>query len=345
MSASSSRPISSTEKYSRHYERQSKDDMGGLDGQPGPHRLPGAAVLAARRLSRLDRAADAGAGDWVWRCGGAGSRRSRASIIAAAAAFSASGCARSAGRPRRGRCCSPPTTSPISTSRCWARCSTASFIAKTEVAGWPLFGWLAQVAALGVRRPAGAQHGASARQHRRAARRRRGADPVSRGDERRRQPAPAVQERAVQRRRSRGDAGAVTVQPVSLAYTRLDGMPLGRALRPFFAWYGVDVAGAASVADAGSGHGSKSSSSSTRRRAWPIAARARCWRAIARSGSPAGLAGALSGRRETPEPDAVRRPALPAAADAVLRHDARPQADARRNDSASAIYRLTNGAS
>lgn len=28
------------------------------------------------------------------------------------------------------------------------------------------------------------------------------------------------------------------VQPVSIAYTRLDGMPLGRALRPFFAWYG-----------------------------------------------------------------------------------------------------------
>ena len=28
------------------------------------------------------------------------------------------------------------------------------------------------------------------------------------------------------------------VQPVSLAYTRLDGMPMGRSFRPFFAWYG-----------------------------------------------------------------------------------------------------------
>lgn len=28
------------------------------------------------------------------------------------------------------------------------------------------------------------------------------------------------------------------VQPVSIAYTRLDGAPMGRALRPFFAWYG-----------------------------------------------------------------------------------------------------------
>ena len=30
----------------------------------------------------------------------------------------------------------------------------------------------------------------------------------------------------------------VTVQPVSIAYTRLNGMPLGRDMRPFFAWYG-----------------------------------------------------------------------------------------------------------
>jgi 1-acyl-sn-glycerol-3-phosphate acyltransferase len=30
----------------------------------------------------------------------------------------------------------------------------------------------------------------------------------------------------------------VTVQPVSIAYTRLDGIPMGRHFRPFFAWYG-----------------------------------------------------------------------------------------------------------
>ncbi len=35
----------------------------------------------------------------------------------------------------------------------------------------------------------------------------------------------------------------VTVQPVSIAYTRLDGMPMGRSLRPFYAWYGdMDMA-------------------------------------------------------------------------------------------------------
>ncbi len=30
----------------------------------------------------------------------------------------------------------------------------------------------------------------------------------------------------------------VVVQPVSVAYTRLHGIPMGRAFRPFFAWYG-----------------------------------------------------------------------------------------------------------
>jgi len=30
----------------------------------------------------------------------------------------------------------------------------------------------------------------------------------------------------------------VTVQPVSVAYTRINGIPMGRDLRPFFAWYG-----------------------------------------------------------------------------------------------------------
>ena len=31
----------------------------------------------------------------------------------------------------------------------------------------------------------------------------------------------------------------LTVQPVSIAYTRLDGLPIGRALRPYYAWYGA----------------------------------------------------------------------------------------------------------
>jgi lyso-ornithine lipid O-acyltransferase len=36
----------------------------------------------------------------------------------------------------------------------------------------------------------------------------------------------------------------LTVQPVSIAYAMLDGLPLGRYLRPFFAWYGdMDMLG------------------------------------------------------------------------------------------------------
>ena len=36
----------------------------------------------------------------------------------------------------------------------------------------------------------------------------------------------------------------VSVQPVSVAYTHLDGIPMGRHLRPFFAWYGdMELAG------------------------------------------------------------------------------------------------------
>jgi lyso-ornithine lipid O-acyltransferase len=34
------------------------------------------------------------------------------------------------------------------------------------------------------------------------------------------------------------DGRALAVQPVSITYTKLDGMPLGRAIRPMIAWYG-----------------------------------------------------------------------------------------------------------
>lgn len=34
------------------------------------------------------------------------------------------------------------------------------------------------------------------------------------------------------------DGQPLPVQPVSIAYTRLDGLPMGRAWRPFYAWYG-----------------------------------------------------------------------------------------------------------
>jgi 1-acyl-sn-glycerol-3-phosphate acyltransferase len=41
---------------------------------------------------------------------------------------------------------------------------------------------------------------------------------------------------AVAEMKPRGEP--LVVQPVSLTYSRLDGIPIGRHLRPFFAWYG-----------------------------------------------------------------------------------------------------------
>jgi len=34
------------------------------------------------------------------------------------------------------------------------------------------------------------------------------------------------------------DGLPLSVQPVTIAYTRLDGMPIGRAWRPFYGWFG-----------------------------------------------------------------------------------------------------------
>ena len=43
---------------------------------------------------------------------------------------------------------------------------------------------------------------------------------------------------AERRRRTQGGKRAVPVQPVSIAYVGLHGMPMGRENRPLFAWYG-----------------------------------------------------------------------------------------------------------
>jgi 1-acyl-sn-glycerol-3-phosphate acyltransferase len=116
-----------------------------------------------------------------------------------------------------------------------------SFVAKSEMATWPLYGWLAK-----LQRSVFVD---------------------------RKMRSTAQQRDAIAERLAAGDAlilfpegtsndgnfvlpfksslfsvvfnreQPVTVQPVSLAYTRLDGLPIGRMLRPFFAWYGdMDLA-------------------------------------------------------------------------------------------------------
>lgn len=113
-----------------------------------------------------------------------------------------------------------------------------NFVAKTEVAGWPGFGFLARMAnTVFVDR----KRGGSARE--RDLLRNRLDDGHSlilfpegtSNDGNRVLPFKsslfAVAEPPVNGR-------PLPVQPLSVAYTQLDGIPMGRAFRPFYAWYG-----------------------------------------------------------------------------------------------------------
>jgi len=118
-----------------------------------------------------------------------------------------------------------------------------SFIAKSEVAGWPLFGWLAR-----LQRTVFVERQAA----RVATQRDQVTERLAEGDSlvlfaegtsddgNRVLPFRSGLFAAAE---SRHDGEPVVVQPVSIAYTKLDGLPLGRYLRPFFAWYGdMDLA-------------------------------------------------------------------------------------------------------
>ncbi len=114
----------------------------------------------------------------------------------------------------------------------------ASFVAKAEVARWPFFGWLAKLQrSVFVERKRG-----QAANHRDSIGGR-----LESGDNLILFPEGTSSDGncvlpfksalfAVATLKPRGEP--LTVQPVSIAYTHLDGMPMGRALRPFYAWYG-----------------------------------------------------------------------------------------------------------
>jgi lyso-ornithine lipid O-acyltransferase len=110
----------------------------------------------------------------------------------------------------------------------------ASFIAKSEVAKWPLFGWLAKLQrSVFVDRRART----TPQQRDSIAARLAAGDALilfpegTSGDGNRPLPFKSALF-------SVADSPSVTVQPVSIAYTKLDGVPLGRVLRPLVAWYG-----------------------------------------------------------------------------------------------------------
>lgn len=118
-----------------------------------------------------------------------------------------------------------------------------SFIAKAEVADWPFFGWLAKLqrSVFVDRRVRSTATQRDAISDRLAA-----GDALilfpegTSGDGNRVLPFKSALFGAAQIGKS---LPPVIVQPVSLAYTRLDGIPIGRLYRPFFAWYGaVDLA-------------------------------------------------------------------------------------------------------
>jgi lyso-ornithine lipid O-acyltransferase len=110
----------------------------------------------------------------------------------------------------------------------------AGFVAKAEVARWPLYGWLAKMQrCVFVDRQA-----RSTAEQRDAI-----ADRLAAGEALILFPEGTSHDgNRILPFKSALFAAAmqpdVVVQPVSVTYTRLDGMPIGRGFRPLFAWYG-----------------------------------------------------------------------------------------------------------
>jgi len=114
----------------------------------------------------------------------------------------------------------------------------ATFVAKSEIAGWPILGLLAR-----LQRTLFVEQ----RRHRAANQRDAISERLSAGDRiilfpegssndgQRVLPFKSALFSVAERR---DDDLPLTIQPVSLAYTRLDGIPLSRAFRPKFAWFG-----------------------------------------------------------------------------------------------------------
>jgi 1-acyl-sn-glycerol-3-phosphate acyltransferase len=113
-----------------------------------------------------------------------------------------------------------------------------SFVAKAEVARWPLFGILAKLQrTVFIERRA---HRTAAQRGAIASRLARGDGLIlfpegTSGDGNRVLPFKSALFSAAE---SESGGAPVAVQPISLAYVRLNGVPMGRLYRPFFAWYG-----------------------------------------------------------------------------------------------------------
>jgi lyso-ornithine lipid O-acyltransferase len=186
----------------------------------------------------------------------------------------------------------------------------ASFIAKSEVARWPFFGWLARLQrTVFVDRRAHTTH----RQRDAIVERLQEGDPLilfpegTSNDGTRVLPFKSALFASVH---GTDFHRAVTMQPVSIAYVTLDGMPIGRFFRPYFAWYGdMELAphlwvmlGLGRVGVVVEFHAPLSVSSFPTRKALAE----HCWHVVS-----AGVAAALAGR---PQPVAPTPAVLPPAA-------------------------------
>lgn len=119
-----------------------------------------------------------------------------------------------------------------------------SFVAKAEVADWPFFGFLAKLQRtvfVDRQRRSAAHH-----QRDQLARRLDAGDNLilfpegTSNDGNRTLPFRSALFGVAERAAENGEPAPapLTIQPISLAYVRLNGMPIGRSLRPFLAWYG-----------------------------------------------------------------------------------------------------------
>ena len=121
--------------------------------------------------------------------------------------------------------------------------SPVVFVTKSEVAGWPVFGWLAKLQrTVFINRQARHQTGAATRE---IAGRLLGGDAVvlfaegTSSDGTRVLPFRSALVGAVHHALGNSAHHAsITVQPMSVAYIGFGGVPIGRALRERVAWYG-----------------------------------------------------------------------------------------------------------
>ena len=117
-----------------------------------------------------------------------------------------------------------------------------SFIAKSEIAGWPVIGWLSSLQrSVYVERERKRKSGEQASE---IAGRLAAGQPIvlfaegSTGDGNMLLPFKSTLFGAAAKAIAEGAADKVYIQPVAIVYTRLHGMPMGRQHRPLAAWIG-----------------------------------------------------------------------------------------------------------